>query len=481
MVKVWRMKPSLPKSFFLPVLLLMIASFGWGLPQPAIGQELTVLHSFDQDDGSHPEGLIVSDNTLYGITLQGGSYDYGTVFGLNTDGTGFTNMHSFAGFDGWLPYGLTLSGTTLYGVNAAGGVGGGNVFSVNTDGSGFTNLYNFEAFPNNPPHKNLTGSDPDGSLVVSNDMMYGTAEGAGMDGYGTVFALKTNGTGFTILHSFTGAIDDGANPSAALLLSGNILYGTTEGNDAALDDASGDGTVFSITNDGSIFTTLYIFSGSDGSDPESPLLLSGTTLYGTTALGGTFGQGTVFSLSTNGFDFTNLYHFTGAGDGAGPFGSLVLRGNTLYGTTQDGGRWGNGTIFAIKTDGTGFTTLYSFTALTAHSPFPINSDGAHPVAGLTLSGNALYGTATGGGTFGFGTVFYLLLPPILRPSLTIIPSGPNAVLTWPTNADFFLQSTTNLDSSPVWTKVSPAPVVVNGRNTVTNLFVGTPQFFRLSQ
>ena len=68
------------------------------------------------------------------------------------------------------------------------------------------------------------------------------------------------------------------------------------------------------------------------------------------------------------------------------------------------------------------------------------------------------------------------------PQLTIIRSGANVLLTWPTNATgFTLKSTTNLVSSTVWTNVSPAPVVVNGQNTVTNPISGARQFYRLSQ
>jgi uncharacterized repeat protein (TIGR03803 family) len=101
---------------------------------------------------------------------------------------------------------------------------------------------------------------------------------------------------------------------------------------------------------------------------------------------------------------------------------------------------------------------------------------------LVLSGNTLYGTASGGGSSGNGTVFSLSLPPIGGPQVTISISGANVVLTWPTNAaGFILQSTTNLVSPPVWTTNSPAPVVVNGQNTVTNLILGAQQFYRLSQ
>jgi uncharacterized repeat protein (TIGR03803 family) len=102
---------------------------------------------------------------------------------------------------------------------------------------------------------------------------------------------------------------------------------------------------------------------------------------------------------------------------------------------------------------------------------------------LILSGNTLYGTTYKGGSSGDGTVFSLSFPP---PQLTIIPSRPYVILTWPTNyagfnySGYTLQSTTNL-VSPVWGTVSPGPVLVNGQNTVTNPFSGAQQFFRLSQ
>jgi hypothetical protein len=78
-----------------------------------------------------------------------------------------------------------------------------------------------------------------------------------------------------------------------------------------------------------------------------------------------------------------------------------------------------------------------------------------------------------------GTVFSISFPPQLNLSI----SGPNSILSWPTDfdyTDYRLQSTTNL-SSPAWTTNLPAPVVVNGQNTVTNPVSGTQQFFRLSQ
>jgi uncharacterized repeat protein (TIGR03803 family) len=97
----------------------------------------------------------------------------------------------------------------------------------------------------------------------------------------------------------------------------------------------------------------------------------------------------------------------------------------------------------------------------------------------------MYGTADFGGSSGNGTVFSLALGSVSAPAptLTIVPSGTNVILTWPTDAaGFTLQSTTNLVSPVIWTNVSPGAVVVNGQYAVTNsVFSGTQKFYRLSQ
>ena len=155
------------------------------------------------------------------------------------------------------------------------------------------------------------------------------------------------------------------------------------------------------------FTTLHSFTGGDGADPYSALILSANTLYGTASAGansGSYnGNGVVFAINTDGSGFTNVYDFTSDGspfytngDGSVPFAGLILLGNILYGTTYEGGASGVGTVFAVNTGGTGFTNLHSFTG---------GDDGGGPDAGLLLSGNTLFGTAAHGGTQGYGTVF----------------------------------------------------------------------------
>jgi uncharacterized repeat protein (TIGR03803 family) len=262
-----------------------------------------------------------------------------------------------------------------------------------------------------------------------------------------------------------------------LVLSSNTLYGTTSGGGSA-----GYGTVFALNTDGTGVTNLHNFTGvSDGAYPTSGLTLWNSTLYGTASSGGSSNYGTVFALNTDGTGFTNLHSFTGA-DGMHPQAGLVLSGNILYGMANTGGSTGRGAVFALSTDGTAFTILHNFTATFGRpSTAFTNIDGARPLAGLILSSNTLYGTASTGGFFGKGTVFSISLQ-IPLPQMAITLSGTNSTLQWPTNAiGFTLHSTTNLVPPEVWTPVSQAPVIVNGQYTVTNLMSDSQRFFRLSQ
>lgn len=429
----------------------------------------------------------------------------------------FTILHNFSGYpnDGDSPYAsLTLSGNTLYGTTESGGSsppGLGTVFKINTDGNGYTVLNDFSnanhvafgqkpragltvsggklygtasqgggassgtVFKVNTDGTSLTvikdfissvdGGTPYCDLTLSGSTLYGTTHSGGTAGFGNVFKVNTDGSGYTVLKNFTNS-PDGADPYAGLTLSGNTLYGTTHNG----GNSSGHGTVFKINTDGSGYTVLRKFENSfDGHLPFAGLTLSGTDLYGTTEAAGTFGNtfGTVFKINTNGSGYTVLKSFTNI-EGVDPRAGVTISGNTLYGTTHQGGSSGFGTVFKINTDGSGFTVLKNFTG----SP-----DGANPQAALTISGTTLYGTTLNGGSFNLGAVFSLSLAPPLKITL----SGMNVVLTWPTNwSGFTLQSTTNLAPS-AWFAVAPLPVVVSGQNAVTNPISRAQQFYRLSQ
>jgi uncharacterized repeat protein (TIGR03803 family) len=191
---------------------------------------------------------------------------------------------------------------------------------------------------------------------------------------------------FTTLAYFS----DGSTSYSSLIQGrdGN-LYGTSNNGGAA-----GDGAVFKVTPTGTL-TTLYSFCSqagcSDGSYPFSVLAL-GTdgNFYGTTQNGGVAGMGTVFKITPSGA-YTVLHSFAGT-DGSAPEAGLVLGGDgNFYGTTSSGGTSGGcacGTVFKISATGV-LTTLHTFNG----------SDGAIPSAPLVLGTDGSYhGTTYSGGS-----------------------------------------------------------------------------------
>jgi uncharacterized repeat protein (TIGR03803 family) len=203
---------------------------------------------------------------------------------------------------------------------------------------------------------NFTGG-ADGSSPVANltldklGNLYGTTPGGGAYTWGTVFELTlANGVWTeTVLHNFSNSNGDGALPQVGLVFdsSGN-LYGTTRGGGAG-------GTVFELKPSNGAWTESVLFyfpCGNAGCFPSGGLVFDKLgNLYGTTENGGLYGGGTVFQLTpTNGNWTESVLHSFGAGaDGSDPTGSLILdTSGNLYGTTVSGGGTGkSGVVFEI--------------------------------------------------------------------------------------------------------------------------------------
>ena len=360
------------------------------LAAPAHAQTLTLLYSFQGGaDGTNPQGALVRDaaGNLYGTTEEGGTFNEGTVFKIDSTGHE-TVLHSFgATGDGFFPYcALVLDKAgNLYGAAPYGGSSGqGAIFKVDSSGNE-TILHNFTGPPD--------GQAPYGSLIRDGaGSLYGMTSEGGAIGYGAVYKLDTSGQ-LTVLYSFLGPPDGDSPQFGALVrdMSGNF-YGTVY-----TGGANGFGIVFKLDTSGNE-TILHNFTGhADGVSPVSSLLLSSGKLYGTTAGGVGFGSGTVFEVSPNG-QFRTLHTFHKSD---GQFITAgVIRDSTgnLYGTAQEGGATGSGVVFELSPTGT-LTLLHSF----GFAP-----DGNFPSGGLIrdAAGN-LYGTTQMGGTFGYGTVFML--------------------------------------------------------------------------
>jgi len=430
---------------------------------------LTNLLSFNNSNGANPYGGLTLglDGNLYGTTEQGGASGSGTVFSITSDGT-FTTLGTFAGVTGY-PLAAPVQGTNgnLYGTTAFGGAStygetyvltitnqtlqitrqprpqtaflGQTVnFSVATFGS-FPLTYQWqESGTNLTDAGNLFGSstrvltftnvtaDNAGlySVIVSNSMGAVTSAPAFLTVTSSPPIITVQPTNLTVLSGATATFRAGAVGNFPLFyqwqLNGTNLTDTTNiigtattlltivnassvnaGTYAiivsnALGHASSAGAVLTLLK--ITLTNLYSFTGgSDGAGPNALMLDTNGTLYGTTQNGGSNGYGTIFQLTTNGTPAT-LYAFTGDGDGGYPLTGLALGADgNLYGTASVGGNSGWGTIFSITSGGT-FGALHSFTGV---------ADGSFPYAELMqgVDGN-LYGTTLEGGVSnGWGTVF----------------------------------------------------------------------------
>jgi uncharacterized repeat protein (TIGR03803 family) len=381
----------------------------------AQAQTFTVLHRFTGGrDGAEPPTGVLPDaaGNLYGVTQFGGSFGYGTVFGLDTGGKE-TVLHSFLGGEGLWPIGGLIEDAVgnLYGTTSNGGTkeggkcehGCGTVFTLDKTGKQ-TVVYAFTG--------GADGGEPNATLIrdEGGNLFGTTSRGGSSSGYcqyvggcGVIFELNKAGKE-TVRYTFTDLIDGGFPDGIVGDGAGNF-YGTTYDGGSA-----GKGVVYKLDRTGKL-TLLYSFKGeSDSGDPKGIFLRDESgSLYGTTYGVGTQDYGVVFKLDTAG-KLTVLYSFKGGTDGRYPDTLISDHAGSLYGTALGGGTGsgcyygGCGTVFKLDTKNK-LTVLHSFKG----------SDGQLPI-GLAMdrAGN-LYGTALGGGKgsnqcsyyHGCGTVFRL--------------------------------------------------------------------------
>ncbi|HEY2883561.1 MAG TPA: choice-of-anchor tandem repeat GloVer-containing protein, partial [Pirellulales bacterium] len=240
-----------------------------------------------------PNSLTVSGTTLFGTAGSGGTSAGGTIYSINSSGAGYTQYQNFgsATGDGLFPNaGLTQLGSKFYGTTAQGGGSGsiGTIFSVNTDGSGLTFLRKFLGGAND-------GSFAFSDLIAVGAKLYGTANQGGASNKGIVFSYDTASSQFATLHSFGSIANDGSQPVGGVTLVGSTLYGTTQVGGASPTS----GIIYSLNTDGTGYQVVQNFLGGfiDGAQPRADLTLVNNTLFGTTVAGGSSGGGTVFALA----------------------------------------------------------------------------------------------------------------------------------------------------------------------------------------
>lgn len=284
--------------------------------------------------GYNAYGTLISDgNYLYGTTKGNEVFNiHGTVYKIKPDGSEFSTLFTFSGANGSTPWsGLYLNGQFLYGMTNYGGTGSGTIYKIQTNGSNFETLLIFS--------ETTTGSYPYGEFIYDGTFLYGTTAGGGLNFNGTVFKILPNGTGYAKLVDFSNT-PSGNYPYGSLISGGTFLYGTT-----GTGGVNGIGSLFKVKPDGTDYQQLFSFNGTNGQQPMDNLVILGEYIYGMTMFGGTNSIGTIFRIKPDGTSFSKLLDFDGATHGSYPRRSLISDGTFLYGMTSGGGANNNGVIF----------------------------------------------------------------------------------------------------------------------------------------
>ena len=362
------------------------------------GSNFTIVKQLGAGEGFFPSAALTagSNHIIYGSTYSGGASNVGTVFRITQDGTGFAVLHHFApATDGGLPLGRVIEGSDgrIYGTTSDISRPVTTLFRMNADGTNYVILHSFGGTGD--------GAGPQGIIESSDGLIYGTTSGGGASSLGTVFRINKDGSGYSILRSFTGGTSDGQYPYATVIEgTDGRLYGTTDAG-----GSSGFGTTYVLNKNGTGYSVLRHFTGgtTDGAAPSAELFQgSDGLLYGTTSAGGAGGAGTIFKLRTDGTSYGVLKHFLGgATDGANPYyAGVIERNNSLYGVTAAGGTFNAGIIYCVNKDGTGYQVLINLGAG--------STDSATPAAGLAVGADGnLYGTTAYGGT---GSTLFIFRP-----------------------------------------------------------------------
>jgi uncharacterized repeat protein (TIGR03803 family) len=329
-------------------------------------------------DGSSPGSNLIIDSSgnLYGIAPDGGQNNNGVAFELKPPAPGKRKWHYNVGYafcadggtpcaDGFRPVGgLTYAGAS-------------------------------------------SGAPYDGVSPLFGATNFGGNRRNGGNGDGVLYQLRPRGNAWRqdTLHVFCseGLCADGGEPAATLLADPyGHLFGTVNNGGPT---SAHDGGIFQW--DGAQSTVIYPFCSNYSDCGEvslAPLILDASHyLYGTTEEGGANSEGTIIFYDGAGSVLYSFCARNGCSDGYAPKGGLVLDSSrNLFGTASAGGAGAYGTGGVVFRYNDGETVLHNFCS------WQNCTDGRFPTAGLILdAGGNLYGTTEEGGTGGGGTVFEL--------------------------------------------------------------------------
>jgi uncharacterized repeat protein (TIGR03803 family) len=411
------------RVILLTICVVMVFTAGLTFRARAEGKKFSALYTFEAAApvtftsllGSQPDTRPVLGpwNNVYGMTFDGGNYGNGVIYRFDLKSHQYTVLHTFSALDangnnedGANP-GVALTrgpDDVFYGMASFGGKNGnGTIFKITTSGE-FTVLHTFSALDANA--HNEDGANPLRTVVIGEDgNLYGTTRLGGqntcgvkphLNSCGVAWVMDRWGDDFSVLHQF--APTEG-HAASLLQARDGLFYGCAVWPATSLPNGTPlpSGILYRMAPSGDDFDVLYRFSqtnangaNADGAECYEPLVeTKHGVFYGTARLGGTNGNGVVFRYSLSKPNVVEIVHdFSGLNangdnsDGANPIARLTLgHDGTMYSTASNGGMNGNGVVYRIRHDGD-FKVLHTFSATDPTTG--ANTDGATPDYGVVL-------------------------------------------------------------------------------------------------
>jgi uncharacterized repeat protein (TIGR03803 family) len=371
------------------------------------GVQYSVVANMADADAKLPRGpWVFFGGQFYGASQQGGNNTHGTIYRFDPNSGSVTLLHTFTGGSqgtGTSNGIIRASNGFLYGVNYGGSNGVGTLFRITPAGNSFSTVYQFAA---------LSGGNATAAPIEGSDgKLYGVTSTGGFFSNGGIFRVDLDGTNYQLLRAFSGTagITPGGGGTYGGIIEGpdGLIYGATDSGGVA-----DKGVIYTIDKSASPYpyTVLHEFTNTTIRAPSNtPLLASDDLLYGAATEGGRGGQGGIYRIARNGSGFEVLHEFDDNLDGYGAYSAFIegsdgyLYGVAFFSSSNFGG------VFRFRKDGGSFAVLHRFAGSL--------TDGAQPDSPLIETApGVFYGTTNSSGANLFGTIFRLettLEPPTL--------------------------------------------------------------------
>ncbi len=364
-------------------------NFGTIYSVPTGSNNLTEQYSFTYTShGQSPAYntfAVAPNGKLYGTTYFGGNGS-GVLYEYDIATNIYVKKFDFGGTNGVYPNGSMIVATNgkLYGLTGNGGTtNNGVLYEFDPVTDIYTKKIDFAGTSN--------GSYANGNLVqATNGKLYGLTAYGGANSLGVLFEYNITTNTLTKKIDFTGSAT-GSVPYGNLVQATNgKLYGLT-----TAGGASGNGVLFEYDPATNIFIKKANFNGvGKGSQPYGSLIQANNgKLYAMTKIGGTSNFGTLVEYDILADTLIKKIDFNGS-NGKWPLGDLMQGTNgLLYGMTWQGNS--KGQIYQYNTATGNLTVLYDF----------ISGPGEQPYGNVIEISNKLYGVTSAGGLKGKGVIF----------------------------------------------------------------------------